>query len=53
MENIKKTKPTAVLRHSTMQIPGENGGKHRENMIWDGENMSKRAKTRLNMMKTT
>ena len=44
MENNSKTKPTVVLRHSTMQIPGENGGKRRENMIWDGENMSKRAK---------
>ena len=44
MENNSKTKPTAVLRHSTKHIPGENGGKRGENIIWDSQNVSKRWK---------
>ena len=40
IENNNKTKPTAVLRHSTKHIPsvnkrkqGENKGKHGENIV--------------------
>ena len=46
MENVSKTKPTEVLRHFTMHIPSENGGKRGENIIWDSENVSKRVNAR-------
>ena len=42
MENNSKTKPTAVLRHSTLHKPNENRGKHGENIIWDSDNVGKR-----------
>ena len=35
-----------------MQIPSENIGKHSEDMIGDGENMSKQVKTSENKVKT-
>ena len=52
MENKFKTKSTEVLRHSIMQITSENIGKRSENMIGDGENMSKQVKTSENKVKT-